>query len=121
MEKAPRKPQAKMTTTLLFTLVLFGTNAEASPVPRERCCISEPFQYLLEKDPVKVGKRFELYKKLGVDIIRIHVFADSEDPAAIYGQILKDYTFHFKAILLNFPGEAGYQLTDQNGALSKQA
>ena len=94
---------------------------DAEPPPRERCCITEPFPFLLEKNPELIRKRLDLYKQLGVDAIRIHVFPDRDDPTATYVRVLKDYDFRLKVILLNLPGEAEFQLTDQNGALSKQA
>lgn len=93
----------------------------ATAPPRERCGITEPFPYLTEQNPDIIRKRFGCYQQLGVDIIRIHVFADSVDPMAVYVRVLKDFDFRLKVILLNLPGETAFQLTDEHGALSKQA
>ena len=106
---------------LLCSVMSVSTGGIATPPPNARCCISEPFPYSLEKNPDLIRKRFEQYNALGVDIIRIHVFPDAEDPAATYAQVIKDYPFRLKVVLLNLPKEADFQLTDQNGALSREA
>ncbi len=109
-----------MTSMACIAIALIAGTVPGPP-PHERCCISEPFPYLLEKNPDAIRKRFDAYKRLGVDIVRIHVFPDPEDPAAAYAQTVKEFDFRLKVILLNLPGEAEFQLTDQNGALSKLA
>lgn len=116
---------------LLFILLCITAYCEEnsankiSKTPNRRCCMTDPFNFFFDKNADNIRKRFDLYKSIGVDVIRSHMAMNYFDHdafrARVYYDVIKEYDFRLKMIICSFPLEREYQFVDQNGDYSKGA
>jgi hypothetical protein len=104
-----------LTTIILVSATLY---ADQQPADKHNCC-TEAFENFFDKDTTAIRKRFDLYKQVGVEVIRTFMFTDYEVSRAWYS-VVKDYDFRLKVILTSIPGQEAYPgsaCIDQNGAV----
>jgi hypothetical protein len=121
--------------SLLASCAAAYAGSTSAAVPKTHCCITDPQKYYFD-DGEKIRKRFDLYKSIGVDTIRMEVdwavLEQSEgnwDPGKVceYLKIAKAYGFRIKLIMGVMMAPPAWfldkhpdaMLTDQNGGHSR--
>ena len=100
---------------MLEALLLVVMAGSTTPDFEARCCLTEWFDYITETDEDRIRKRFALYEDLGVDMLRLTIYAGHGWCSEAYLNALRDAPFRLKIILDNMPQEPEFHTTDEHG------
>lgn len=120
---------------LAVVALLAATPAHAAPSPTDRCCMTDPSAWYRDP-PGKIARRFDLYRKMGVGVLRVEVdwrsleTAEGHwDPSYIrsYLELARRHGFRIKLILGVLMAPPGWflerypeaRIVDENGQWSR--
>jgi hypothetical protein len=114
--------------------VLFNSECKGEEF-NNHCCATEAFKFFFDKNPDNIKNRLELYKSIGVDVIRTHFFWNEPSEGAEWDtsnvstwyNVAKNYDFKLKMILCVMQSPPAWvfekypdaRLIDQNGVSAK--